>query len=89
VSSFIAFIKTIPALVKLVQDFVNAWQKAQVTSINVNYQEREEERETIIWAMEEARKARDVVKIRALNRSLAALDGNGVLREGPVQPAQG
>lgn len=87
-NGLISFIKTIPALVKLVQDFVDAWQKTQIITINVNYQEREEERETIIWAMEEARKAHDIVKIRALNRSLAALDGNKVMREGPVQSSE-
>lgn len=75
----IAFIKAFPALVKLVQGFVDSWQKSQVIAIQRNQQEREEEREAIIWAMEEARKARDVVKIRALNRQLAALDGNKVM----------
>lgn len=78
-TTFISFIKAFPAAVKLIDSFWEAWKKHKVKEINVNYEEREEEREAIIWAMEEARKIRDVTKLRALNRQLAALDGGGVM----------
>lgn len=84
-SEFHAFIKTFPMVVKLIQGFVDAWTAQQISTINVNYQEREEERETIIWAMEQARIAHDLVKVRALNRSLAALDSGGVMPTRSIQ----
>lgn len=87
-AGIVAFLKTSQILASLAQDFVNAWQSAQVIIITRTKEEREEEREAIIWAMEEARKARDPNKLRALNRSLAALDGNQVMRSGPVQPTE-
>lgn len=87
-AGIVAFLKTSQILAGLAQQFVDAWQAGQVIILNRTKEEREEEREAIIWAMEEARKARDVVKIRALNRSLAALDGNKVVRPGPVQPSE-
>ncbi len=87
-AGIVAFLKTSQILAGLAQQFVDAWQAGQVIILTRTREEREEERETIIWAMEEARKLRDVAKIRALNRSLAALDGNGVSQGVSVRPVQ-
>jgi len=87
-AAIVSFLKTSQILSGLTQDFVNAWQSAQVIILTRTKEEKREERETIIWAMEEARKSHDVVKIRALNRSLAALDSNGVMPARPVQPTE-
>jgi len=83
-AGFIAIIKTWQTTATLVQGFVDAWQAAQLGQINSNYEQRKEEREAIIWAMEQARVAHDIVKMRALNRQLALLDGSGVVPERSV-----
>lgn len=87
-AGIVAFLKTSQILAGLAQEFVDAWQSAQVIIITRTREEREEEREAIIWAMEEARKNHDSIKLKALNRSLAALDSNGVLPVRPVQPSE-
>lgn len=81
-----ALLKAVPGAIALINKFVDAWDLHRLGQINTHYEQRSEEREAIIWAMEQARLARDVNKLRALNRQLATLDGGGVLPDsGPVQ----
>lgn len=69
----IAFIESIPALVKLVQLFVDKWQEYQFSKIQNKYDERSEQRSAIINAI---KKAETLEEKKALVRALYNLTRN-------------
>jgi hypothetical protein len=53
-SALIAFIESVPALVKLVQTFVDYWQGYQYSKLLEKYQERDLKRLSLIEAIKKA-----------------------------------
>lgn len=53
-SSLIAFIESIPALVKLVQTFIDQWQDYQISKIEDKYSDKAMQRTSLINAIKKA-----------------------------------
>ena len=53
-SAIISFIEAIPALVKLVQTFVDKWQDYQYSKILVKYNEKDFKRVSLVKAVKKA-----------------------------------
>lgn len=53
-SAFVAFIEAIPALVKLVQTFVDKWQDYQFSKLLKDYTEKDLKRSSLIKAVKKA-----------------------------------
>ena len=70
-SSLIAFIESIPALVKLVTAFIDQWQEYQISKIDISYSEKDKKRKAIINSL---KKADDDEERKVLTRMLFDLN---------------
>lgn len=70
-SSLIAFIESIPALVKLVNEFIGHWQDYQISKIDISYSDKAKQRKAIINSL---KKAEDDEERKVLTRMLFDLN---------------
>lgn len=70
-SSLIAFIESIPALVKLVNEFIGQWQDYQISKIDISYSDKAKQRKAIINSL---KKAEDDEERKVLTRMLFDLN---------------
>ena len=73
-ASIISVIRSIPALVDMVQMFVEAWLSYQVKEIQQDHAKKKAARDALIRKINQARRERNTEDLIALNHALAVLE---------------